>query len=105
MQARCGCSFPRSRVSANLIHYQGCIRERGKAPVRPHPRRPPPPAPAPPGAGPCPAAPGALRPWGLGGLGCEAVRGVTLVTIAGWSVFFSEPCLCNLMYFRNCWGV
>lgn len=34
----------------------------------------------------------------------RGVRGVTLVTIAGWRVFFSETCLCNLMYSRNCWG-
>lgn len=46
VQAQCGCSFPHSWVSANLIPYQGCIRERGKAAGR---HRPPGRAPVPPG--------------------------------------------------------
>lgn len=108
VQAQSCCSFPHSRLSANVIPYQGCPREEGKARfgrtlAAPLPGQPREQRASPAGSG--PSAPGALRPWGPGGLGCEAVRGVTLVTIAGWSVFFSETCLCNLMYFRNCWGV
>lgn len=108
VQAQSCRAFPHSRVSANVIPYQGCTREEGKARsgrTLAAPRagqcreqRAPP-------AGSGPGAAGEQRPWGPGGLGCEAERGVTLVTIAGWSVFFSETCLCNLMYFRNCRGV
>lgn len=108
VRAQSCCSFPHSRVSTNVIPYQGCSREEGKARSgrtlawpRPGQSREQRASPAGSGA----TAPVALRPWGTGGHGCEAVRGVTLVTIAGWSVFFSETCLCNLMYFRNCWGV
>lgn len=108
VQAQSCCSFPHSRVSANVIPYQGSTREEGKARsgctlAAPRPGQSREQRASPAGSG--PKAPVALRPWGPGGLGCGAVRGVTLVTIAAWSVFFSETCLCNLMYFRNCWGV